>query len=134
MATKYTLGRNLETSFDYGVVIDGKTHVYNVKYPSQKELRPIQQGYARLQELDKEYSKTPETAKKKREELEAEVKNVSEEMTNAFNALFTPVDDAMPLDDMLDNLPSNQKHVFDLMIRAELLDDKEAKEEIKEYL
>ena len=92
MSVKYTLGRKLESSFDYGVEIDGKTHTYKVKYPSQKELRPIQLGYTRLQALDKEYGSASLTAKKK-EELEKEVSEVTKEISDAFSALFTPLDE-----------------------------------------
>lgn len=132
MANKYTIGKELNDSFDYGVELGGKMHEYTVDYPSQKQLRPIQTGYARLQELDKEYSKLSDDPKDKAEKtkIENEVKKVSEEITDAFNALFHPHDDAMPLEEMLDNLPSNKKHIFDLMIQAELLDSAEAKTEL----
>ena len=104
---------------------------YTVKYPSQKELRPIQFGYARLQELDKEYGKLKDDDKKGKEKIEEEVKKVSEDIAAAFNGLFTPHDGAMPLEDMLDNLPANKKRLFDYMIQAELLDDEEAKAKLK---
>lgn len=132
MANKYTIGKELSDSFDYAVVLNGKEHVYTVDYPSQKQLRPIQLGYSRLQELDKEYSKLSDEAKDKasKKKIEDEVKKVSEEITTAFNGLFHPHEGAMPLEDMLDNLPSNKKHVFDLMIQAELLDSTEAKAEL----
>lgn len=130
MANKYTIGKELSDSFDYGVEIDGKLHEYTVDYPSQKQLRPIQTGYARLQELDKEYSKLSETDKEAKKKIEEEVTKVSEEITEAFNALFHAHEGAMPLEEMLDNLPSNKKHIFDLMIQAELLDSAEAKAEL----
>ena len=130
MANKYTIGKELSDSFDYAVVLNGEEHVYTVDYPSQKQLRPIQLGYSRLQELDKEYSKLGENDKAKKKKVEDEVKKVSEEITEAFNGLFHPHEGAMPLDEMLDNLPSNKKHVFDLMIQAELLDSAEAKAEL----
>lgn len=132
MATKYTIGKELNDSFDYAVVLDGKEHVYTVDYPSQKQLRPIQLGYNRLQELDKDYAKLGDDAKDKaaKTKIENEVKKVSEEISKAFNDLFHPREGAMPLDEMLDNLPSNKKHVFDLMIQAELLDSQEAKQEL----
>lgn len=129
---KYTIGKDLEDSFDYAVIIDGTTHTYTVSYPSQKQLRPIQLGYSRLQELDNEYSKLGEEDKAKKKKLEDEVKKVSEEIANAFNGLFKPHEGSMPLEDMLDNLPSNKKHIFDLMIQAELLDNAEAKAELAE--
>lgn len=132
MTNKYTIGKELNDSFDYGVELNGKLHEYTVDYPSQKQLRPIQTGYARLQELDKEYSKLSDDPKDKAEKtkIENEVKKVSEEITDAFNALFHPHEGAMPLEEMLDNLPSNKKHIFDLMIQAELLDSAEAKTEL----
>ena len=117
--SKYTFGKDLEDSFDYGVYLDGKLNEYTVKYPSQKELRPIQFGYARLQELDKEYGKLKDDDKK------------GKDIAAAFNGLFTPHDGAMPLEDMLDNLPANKKRLFDYMIQAELLDDEEAKAKLK---
>lgn len=129
--SKYTFGKDLEDSFDYGVYLDGKLNEYTVKYPSQKELRPIQLGYARLQELDKEYGKLGDDKKKEKEKIEEEVKKVSEDIAAAFNGLFTPHDGAMPLEDMLDNLPANKKRLFDYMIQAELLDDEEAKAKLK---
>jgi len=129
--SKYTFGKDLEDSFDYGVYLDGKLNEYTVKYPSQKELRPIQLGYARLQELDKEYGKLGDDKKKEKEKIEEEVKKVSEDIAAAFNGLFTPHDGAMPLEDMLDNLPANKKRLFDYMIQAELLDDDEAKAKLK---
>lgn len=134
MANKYTIGKELNESFDYGVVLNGKMHEYTVQYPSQKQLRPIQTGYARLQELDKEYAKLSDESKDKatKKKIEDEVAKVSKEITDAFNALFTPHEGAMPLEEMLDNLPSNKKHIFDLMIQAELLDDAEAKQELTE--
>lgn len=130
MSTKYTIGKNLEDSFDYAVILNGKTHTYTVSYPSQKQLRPIQLGYARLQELDSEYSKLGEEDKAKKKKLEDEVKSVSEEIAKAFTDLFEPHEGSMPLEEMLDNLPSNKKHMFDLMIQAELLDSSEAREEL----
>lgn len=130
MANKYTIGKELSDSFDYAVVLNGKEHVYTVDYPSQKQLRPIQLGYSRLQELDKEYTKLGENDKAAKTKIENEVKKVSEEITTAFNGLFHPHEGAMPLEEMLDNLPSNKKHVFDLMIQAELLDSAEAKTEL----
>lgn len=129
--SKYTFGKDLEDSFDYGVYLDGKTHEYTVKYPSQKQLRPIQLGYTRLQELDKKYSKLEEGDKKSKQEIEEEVKTVSKEISDSFNALFEPHEGAMPLEELLDNMPSNKKHIFDLMIQAELLDDEEAKAKLK---
>lgn len=134
MANKYTIGKELNDSFDYGVILNGKMHEYTVFYPSQKQLRPIQLGYARLQELDKEYAKLSDEAKDKaaKKKIENEVKKVSEEITTAFNGLFQPHEGAMPLEEMLDNLPSNKKRIFDLMIQAELLDDAEAKSELAE--
>lgn len=132
MANKYTIGKELNDSFDYGVELDGKLHEYTVKYPSQKQLRPIQTGYARLQELDKEYSKLSDEPKDKaaKEKVEKEVKKVSEDIAEAFSSLFIPHEGAMPLEEMLDNLPSNKKHIFDLIIQAELLDNTEAKSEL----
>ena len=130
MANKYTIGKDLSDSFDYGVELDGKLNSYTVKYPSQKQLRPIQIGYARLQELDKEYSKLSDEDKAKKAKIENEVKKVSESITSAFSALFQPHEGAMPLEEMLDNLPSNKKHVFDLMIQAELLDSADARQEL----
>lgn len=132
MANKYTIGKALSDSFDYGVEIDGKMHEYTVSYPSQKQLRPIQTGYARLQELDKEYSKLSDEPadKAKKTKIEEEVKKVGEEIAAAFSALFKPHEGAMPLEEMLDTLPSNKKHIFDLMIQAELLDDANAKQEL----
>lgn len=129
--SKYTFGKDLEDSFDYGVYLDGKMNEYTVKYPSQKQLRPIQLGYSRIQELDKKYSKLEESDKKAKEEIEEEVKNVSKEIADAFNSLFEPHEGAMPLEELLDNLPSNKKHIFDLMIQAELLDDEESKSKLK---
>lgn len=127
---KYTIGKDLEDSFDYAVVLGGKTHTYTVSYPSQKQLRPIQIGYSRLRELDNEYSKLGEDDKAKKKKLEDEVKKVSEDISKAFTDLFEPHEGSMPLEEMLDNLPSNKKHVFDLIIQAELLDSVEAKEEL----
>lgn len=132
MSAKYTLGKNLEDSFDYAVILDGKENIYTVSYPSQKQLRPIQLGYSRLQELDKEYSKLGEDDKDKKKKLEDEAKKVSEDIAAAFNGLFVPHEGALPLEEMLDNLPSNKKHIFDLMIQAELLDSAEAKAELAE--
>lgn len=136
MANKYTIGKELNESFDYGIILNGKMHEYTVYYPSQKQLRPIQIGYAKLQDLDKEYAKLSDEPKDKaaRKKIEDEVKKVSEEITDAFNGLFKPHEGAMPIDEMLDNLPSNKKHVFDLMIQAELLGDAEAKEELDAIL
>lgn len=131
MSTKYTIGKNLEDSFDYAVVLDGKTHTYTVSYPSQKQLRPIQLGYARLQELDNEYSKLGEEDKSKKMKIENEVKEVSEDIAKTFNNLFQVHEGSMSLEEMLDNLPSNKKHLFDLMIQAELLDSAEAKAELE---
>lgn len=132
MANKYTIGKELNDSFDYAVILNGEEHEYTVDYPSQKQLRPIQTGYARLQELDKEYAKLSDDAKDKaaKTKIEEEVKKVSEEITDAFSALFHPHEGAMPLEEMLDNLPSNKKHMFDLMIQAELLDSADAKREL----
>ncbi len=132
MANKYLLDKGLEDSFDYGVMMNGKVHEYTVKYPSQKELRPIQVGYSRLQELDKEYGKLETDDKKGREKIEEEVKKVSDDVAEAFNKLFTPHEGAMPLEELLDTMPGNKKRVFDLMIQAELLDDAEAKAKLKE--
>lgn len=136
MANKYTLGKDLSESFDYGIELNGVIHEYTVDYPSQKQLRPIQTGYARLQELDKEYSTLSDdpTDKAHKTKIEKEVKSVSDEITEAFNALFHPHEGAMPLEEMLDNLPSNKKHLFDLMIQAELLDDAEARRELEQLL
>ena len=52
----------------------------------------------------------------KREKL-----NIIKEMTDAFTGMFKPLNDSMPIDEFLDNLPSNAKKNFDTMVQSELL-------------
>lgn len=115
------LTEGLETSFTFSGEIDGKMHTYKAYYPTAKQLRPIQVGYSRMKEIDKEYAKLSEDDKAQKLKLEKELKKITQEMTETFNNMFEPVGDSMPLEEFIDNLPVPAKKNFDNMISKELL-------------
>lgn len=115
------LTEGLKTTFEFCGEIDGKMHTYEARYPSNKILRPIQMGYARLQAIDKEVANLSEDDKDGKKKLEDEFLKVSKEITDTFASLFTPVGDSMPIEDFLDELPAPAKKNFDAMIQKELL-------------
>lgn len=114
----YNLSEGLSDHFNFEVTLEGKTHKYSMKYPSTKELNPIRFGYARLEQLGKEYEKLENEEDKKK--AEKEIEKVSTEMADAFTKLFTVEDDSMPIADLLNELPSNVRAKFDEMIQKEL--------------
>ena len=114
----YNLSEGLSDHFDFEVELGGKTHKYSMKYPSTKELNPVRFGYARLEQLSKEYEKLENEEEKKK--MEKEIEKVSKEMSDAFTKLFTVEEGSMPIADLLDNLPSNVRAKFDEMIQKEL--------------
>lgn len=120
MSISHNLTEGLTNSFDFSGEINGKVHTYTAIYPSAKQLRPLQTGYARLQEIDKEYAKLSEEDTTEKKRLEKEVKKVSDEITKCFEALFTPQGDSMPIADFLEELPSPARKNFDKMIQAEM--------------
>jgi hypothetical protein len=111
----------IERSFTFSGEINGQMNTYDAFYPTAKQLRPIQLGYARLQALDKEYSTVSIEDKKTRKKIEDEVTEVSKSIQKSFTELFKPHEGSMPIEDFLDNLPSNAKKKFDDMINTELL-------------
>ena len=117
--SKYNLSAGLETSFDFEAELDGKTYTYRVKYPNQKELRPIQMGYAELKSLNDEYGKLSDDDVKRKKEIEDKVKKISEEIADNFSSLFTCLDGEKPIAEFLDEAPLNLKNQFDEMIAAE---------------
>lgn len=118
--SSYNLTNNLQTSFDFAATIDGKENKYIVKYPSQKELEPISRGYARIREIDKEYSKlSSEGDALKKKSLEEETEEVSKNITAAFEDLFAPQEGSMPITDLLERLPINARRNFNKMIQTE---------------
>lgn len=120
MAISHNLTEGLSNTFEFSGEIDGKVHTYKAVYPSAKQLRPIQTGYARIQEIDKEYAKLSDDDKEAKKKLEKEVKKVTEEITKCFEDLFTPQGDSMPIADFLDVLPVPARKNFDKMIQAEM--------------
>lgn len=110
----------LAKSFTFSGEIDGKVHEYEAFYPTAKQLRPLQLGYARLKEINDKLEKEGVTEEQKKE-LEGEVEKASKEMTDAFTSMFKPIGESMPIDEFLDNLPSNARKNFDAMVQKELL-------------
>lgn len=113
--SNYNLTDNLSDSFTFNATIKGKDNSYVVKYPSQKELEPISRGYARLRVLDEDLA----AGKTTKEKVEAEVKDIEKEMSDAFSKLFEAQDGSMPITELLENLPINAKKNFDKMVQTE---------------
>lgn len=123
MSTKYTFGqtdKGFETGFDFSVVINDQVMVYTAKYPTPKQIRPIQTGYRRLQELDKEYSQLGEDDAAAKKKIEKEVEKIGKEIAETFSNMFIPAEGSLPVEEMLDNLTANQKRQFDKMVADEL--------------
>ena len=119
MSQNYDLTSGLDESFTFKATLKGKIHEYEVFYPSQKDLMPIQRGYSRIQEIEKEYAKLNDKDTKKKSLLEEEVKNIGLEMNNAFNSFFKPLNDSMQVSDLVDQLPLPAKKKFDEMVKKE---------------
>ena len=116
--SKYNLSAGLESSFDFEAELDGKVYTYRVKYPNQKELRPIQMGYAELKKLNDEYGKVEDENMKK--EIEKKVEKISTEIADSFSSLFTCIsDEKKSISEFLDEAPLNLKNQFDEMIQKE---------------
>lgn len=116
----FNLTDGLAKSFEFSGEIDGKVHKYEAFYPTAKQLRPLQLGYARLKEINDKLSAEGTTEEQKKS-YESEIEKVTKEMTDAFTGMFKPLEDSMPIDEFLDNLPSNAKKNFDTMVQTELL-------------
>ncbi len=119
MATKYEITKDVSDSFDFGATVNGKDNVYDVHYPTQKQLKPIQMGYAKLKEIDEKLNKVSITDKEK-ETLTKEAEVVGTEMADAFAEFFVPREkDMMPINDLLEELNIPAKKRFDLMVQTE---------------
>ena len=118
MAINLTDG--LAKSFVFSGEIEGKVHEYEAFYPTAKQLLPIQLGYSRLKEINDKLGKDGVTEEEKKS-YEDDVEKITKEMTDAFTGMFKPLNDSMPIDEFLDNLPSNAKKNFDTMVQTELL-------------
>lgn len=115
----YDLSSGLNESFDFKVNLKGKEHKYVVRYPSQKDITPIQRAYIRLEQIDKELSKLKEEDEEAKKKLTDEAEKLGAEISDAFSKLFESQEDSMPIADLLENLPSNVKKKFDEMIQKE---------------
>lgn len=118
MAINLTDG--LAKSFEFSGEIDGKTHRYEAFYPTAKQLRPLQLGYARLTEINNKLS-VEGISEEEKKSFEEEVEKISKEMVDAFSSMFKPLEDSMSIEDFLDNLPTNARKNFDNMVQKELL-------------
>ena len=118
----FNLTDGLAKSFTFSGEIEGKVHEYEAFYPTAKQLRPLQLGYARLKEINDKLEKDGVTEEEKKS-LEKDVEKASKEMTDAFTSMFKPLNDSMPIDEFLDNLPSNARKNFDEMVQKELLNN-----------
>lgn len=116
--SNWNLSDGLEDHFNFEVELKGKKHTYSMRYPSQKELSPIVRGYSVVNKLSEEYeaAKTEKEKKKKEEEIQ----KASKEVTDAFEGLFTAHGDSMPIEQLLEEIPSNVRTKFDEMIQTEL--------------
>ena len=116
----FNLTDGLSKSFTFSGEIDGKVHEYEAFYPTAKQLRPLQIGYARLKEINDKLSISGVSEEQKKS-YEQEIEKTTKEMTDAFTGMFKPLNESMPIDEFLDNLPSNAKKNFDTMVQTELL-------------
>lgn len=119
MSANYDLTSGLDEGFEFKATLKGKLHEYNVSYPSQKDLQPIQMGYSRIQEIDKEYAKLGEDEQDKKDKLVKETEKIAKEMNEAFNSLFTPKGDSMPVSDLIEQLPLPARKKWEEMIKNE---------------
>lgn len=116
MAVNLTDG--LSRSFEFSGEIEGKVHRYEAFYPTAKQLRPLQTGYARLKEINDAFEKGISEEEKKT--YESEVEEITKSMMEAYSGLFKPIEDSMPIEEFIDSLPSNAKKRFDDMVQKEL--------------
>lgn len=116
----FNLTDGLERSFRFSGEIEGKVNEYEAFYPTAKQLRPLQLGYARLKEIDDKLEKNGISEEEKKA-LEPEIEKATKEMMDAYTSMFKPIGDAMPIEEFIDSLPSNAKKRFDDMVSKELL-------------
>lgn len=119
MSANYDLTSGLDEGFEFKATLKGKLHEYNVAYPSQKDLQPIQMGYSRIQEIDKEFAKLGEDEQDKKDKLIKETEKIAKEMNESFNSLFTPKGDSMPVSDLIEQLPLPARKKWEEMIKNE---------------
>ena len=74
----FNLTDGLAKSFEFSGEIDGKVHKYEAFYPTAKQLRPLQLGYARLKEINDKLSAEGTTEEQKKS-YESEIENVTKE-------------------------------------------------------
>ena len=76
-------------------------------------------GYSRIQEIDKEFAKLGEDEQDKKDKLIKETEKIAKEMNEAFNSLFTPKGDSMPVSDLIEQLPLPARKKWEEMIKNE---------------
>lgn len=116
--SNYNLSEGLEDHFTFEVTLEGKTHSYSMKYPSTKQLLTIRGYYDQIEDLGKKLEGEKSESKKK--ELTEEANKIGKELSDAFTGMFTATEGSMPIDQLLDILPSNMRAKFDAMIKKEI--------------
>ena len=116
--SNYNLSEGLEDHFTFEVTLDNKTHSYSMKYPSTKQLLTIRGYYDQLEEIGKKIEEAEDNAKKN--ELTAEANEIGKRLSDAFTGMFTVSEGSMPIDELLDILPTNMRAKFDDMIKKEI--------------
>lgn len=115
----FNLTEGLAKSFEFSGEIDGKVHKYEAFYPTAKQIQPMQTGWYRLQAINEEFKK-PNMTDEQKKKYEDEIKEITDKMTQAYESMFKPLDDSMPINDFIESLPRNAKDNFDKMVKVEL--------------